>query len=71
MEPVETIPGMEKGRNSSVIYLIHCKIFCGCYNVLPHSTTIKKFRKEGNTLKKKQQKSQTLFFCVCRVVTSN
>jgi hypothetical protein len=27
--------------NSSMIYLIHCKNLCKCYNVPPPSTTIK------------------------------
>jgi hypothetical protein len=26
--------------NSSMIYLIHCKNFCKCFNVSPPSTTI-------------------------------
>jgi hypothetical protein len=46
---VETIPGMGGGGikkngggvNSSMIYLIHCKIFCKCHNVTPPSTTKK------------------------------
>jgi hypothetical protein len=51
--PVETISGIGVGEerinrravegvNSSMIYLIHCKNFCKCYNVLLPSTTIKK-----------------------------
>jgi hypothetical protein len=51
MRPVETIPGMEggaikemmEGVNSTMLYLIYCKNFCKCHNVLPPSTTIKKF----------------------------
>jgi hypothetical protein len=50
---VETVPGIrcgemkERGRevegvNSSMIYLMHCKNLCKCYNVPPPSTTIKK-----------------------------
>jgi hypothetical protein len=43
MIPVETVPrigggGMEessRGVNSSIIYLIHCKNLCKCYNVPP------------------------------------
>jgi hypothetical protein len=50
MIPVETIPGIERegikescrGMNSSMIYLVHCKNFCKCYNVPLPSTTIKK-----------------------------
>jgi hypothetical protein len=30
-----------EGVNSSRIYLIHCKNFCKCHNVLQPSTTIK------------------------------
>jgi hypothetical protein len=44
----ETLPGIRErgmgertgGRNSSVIYLIHCKNLCKCYNVPISSTTI-------------------------------
>jgi hypothetical protein len=51
MRPVETIPGMEggaikemmEGVNSTMLYLIYCKNFCKCHNVLPPRTTIKKF----------------------------
>jgi hypothetical protein len=35
------------GVNSSVIYLIHCKNFCKCHNVLPPST-IKKEKKKAD-----------------------
>jgi hypothetical protein len=46
MLPVETVPGEEdekekwRGWISSMIYLIHCKDLCKCYNVLTPSTTI-------------------------------
>jgi hypothetical protein len=36
---------MVEGVNSSMTYLIYCKKFCKCHNVLPPSTTIKKFLK--------------------------
>jgi hypothetical protein len=48
--PVETVPGIgvggkrrraAEGVNSSMIYLLHCKNLCKCYNVPPPSTTIK------------------------------
>jgi hypothetical protein len=47
MIPAETVPGIrvggwkraEEGVNSSVIYLIHCKNLCKCYNVPPPITT--------------------------------
>jgi hypothetical protein len=48
MIPVETVPGI-KGwglgessgrRNSSMLYLIHCKKLCTSYNVHTPSTTI-------------------------------
>jgi hypothetical protein len=32
---------MEERVNSSMIYLIYCKNFCKCHNVLPPSTAIK------------------------------
>jgi hypothetical protein len=58
--PVETTPGIgrgDKGKwwrgvNSTMIYLIHCKNFCKCHNVLPPRTTIKKEeeRKKKNRL---------------------
>jgi hypothetical protein len=43
MRCIETIPGMEGrgikendgGVNSTMIYLIYCKNFCGCHNVPP------------------------------------
>jgi hypothetical protein len=52
--PVETVPGIREGGwqtavegvNSSMIYFIHCKNLCKCYNVPTPSTTIKK--KKGN-----------------------
>jgi hypothetical protein len=52
MRPVEAIPGMREeeikendgGVNSSVIYLIHCKNYCGYHNVPLTSTTIKKLK---------------------------
>jgi hypothetical protein len=34
-----------EGVNSSMIYLIHCKNLCKCYNVPPPRTTIKKKKK--------------------------
>jgi hypothetical protein len=51
MIPAETILGMEGmgikendgGVKSNTIYLIYCKNFCKCYNILPPSITIKKF----------------------------
>jgi hypothetical protein len=51
---VETIPGMGRGRmvegvNSSMIYLIHCKNLCKCYNVPPPSTTTTKVPKVNLT----------------------
>jgi hypothetical protein len=55
-DTVETIPGMggmgeikESGGegNSSMIYLIHCKKFYKCCSVPPHSTTIKKLKKNN------------------------
>jgi hypothetical protein len=53
MIPVETVES-EKGEwgravegvNSRMIYLIHCKNLGKCHNVPPHSTTIKKIKKE-------------------------
>jgi hypothetical protein len=51
MIPVETIPGTGgvrgkrrevEGVNSSMMYLIHCKIFCKGHKVPPPSVTIKK-----------------------------
>jgi hypothetical protein len=44
MTPVETIPGIGEGVNSSMIHLIHCKNLCKCHSVPPPSTTIKKKR---------------------------
>jgi hypothetical protein len=49
MIPDESILGMRiwakrrmvEGVNSSMIYLIHYRSFCNCYNVPPPSTTIK------------------------------
>jgi hypothetical protein len=55
MIPVESILGMvgrgvEKsgfgGVNSSIMYLICCKIFCECHSVYAPSTTIKNIYKE-------------------------
>jgi hypothetical protein len=50
---VETAPGLRsgvgreaEGKNSSMIYLVHCKNLCKCYNVPTPSTTIKK-KKDG------------------------
>jgi hypothetical protein len=48
MRPVETIPGMGEGVNSSIVYLIYCKNFCKCHNVPPPSTAIKKKKKIKN-----------------------
>jgi hypothetical protein len=53
MIPIETIPGMggrDKGKwwkrvNSIMIYLIYCKNFCKCHNVIPSNTIIKKKQK--------------------------
>jgi hypothetical protein len=50
MIPVDSITRMEEGRdkrgwervNPRIIYLLYCKKFCGCHNVPPPSTTIKK-----------------------------
>jgi hypothetical protein len=49
MIPVETVPEMGgwggrtvEGRNSSMIYLIHCKKICKCCNAPTSSTTIRK-----------------------------
>jgi hypothetical protein len=41
MKPIETVPGIRGGEikessggvNSSMVYLIHCKNLCKCYNV--------------------------------------
>jgi hypothetical protein len=60
MIPVESVPGIGEERwkravegvNSSMIYLIHCKNLCKCYNVPPPSRTIKKVLKQ----KKKEKK---------------
>jgi hypothetical protein len=41
--PVEILPGMgegDKGVYSCIIYLMYCKNFQKCHNVLPPSTTI-------------------------------
>jgi hypothetical protein len=56
MIPGETVPGIRGGGNSSMIYLIHCKNFCKCYNVPPLSTTIKKKKKDEHTKKYINQK---------------
>jgi hypothetical protein len=45
MIPVETVLGMGGEGNSSMIYLIHCKNLCKCYNVPTPNTTIKKEQK--------------------------
>jgi hypothetical protein len=50
MITVETVPGIDGGGmkessggvNSSMIYLIHCKNLCKCYNVPPPCAKIKK-----------------------------
>jgi hypothetical protein len=50
MRPVETVPGIRGGGmgersggggNSSMIYLIHCKNLCKCYDVLTPRTIFK------------------------------
>jgi hypothetical protein len=56
MIPVETVPGIGQGVgscrravqevNSRMIYLIHCRKLCKCYNVPPPSPKIIK-RKTG------------------------
>jgi hypothetical protein len=54
MISTETVPEMEAGGmkknggrvNSSMIYLIHNKNFCKCYNTAPPSTTVKKMNME-------------------------
>jgi hypothetical protein len=53
MIPVETVQGVRgegvkessKGDDSNLIYLVHCKNFCECYNVPPSSTTMIKINK--------------------------
>jgi hypothetical protein len=54
MIPVETVPGIRgggakgewwRGRNSSLIYLIHCKNLCKCHSVPPPSTSVKEKNK--------------------------
>jgi hypothetical protein len=51
--PVEIVPGVVgegvDGVNSSMIYLIHCKNLCKCYNVSLPSTAIKKKYKKQST----------------------
>jgi hypothetical protein len=50
MIPIQIIPGMrgwgikenDGGLNSSVIYLIHCRIFCKFHNEPPPSPIFKK-----------------------------
>jgi hypothetical protein len=48
--PVEMIPGIggrrwrravERGANSSMLYLMHCKNLCKWHNVPPPSTTLR------------------------------
>jgi hypothetical protein len=43
---------MVEGVNLSMIYLIYCKNFCKCHNVLPSSQTIQKFFKNWEWLNK-------------------
>jgi hypothetical protein len=51
--PVEAVPGIRQrgmgessgGGNSRMIYSIHCKNLCKCYNVPTPRTTIKKKKK--------------------------
>jgi hypothetical protein len=41
------------GFNSSMIYFLYCKDLCGCHNVPPFSTTMKKKkRKESKEVRK-------------------
>jgi hypothetical protein len=53
MRLVETVLGKGEwereveGDNSSMIYLIHCKNLCKCYNIPTPSTAIKTFSKGG------------------------
>jgi hypothetical protein len=55
---VETVPGIRRGEwkravegvNLSMIYLIHCKKLCKCYNVPPPSTTVKKILKKSGRI---------------------
>jgi hypothetical protein len=49
MIPIETFLGVRGWEGweravegQSMLYLLHCKNLCKCYNVLPPSTTIKK-----------------------------
>jgi hypothetical protein len=37
---------MMEEMNSTMIYLLYCKNFCKCHNVLSPSTTIKKKKKK-------------------------
>jgi hypothetical protein len=58
MLPAVTVPGIREGRmrerseggNSIMMYLIHCKNLCKCYNV-PTPCTKKKKKKEDTELK--------------------
>jgi hypothetical protein len=51
MITVENIPGIGGGRDkdSSLIYLIHCKNICKCHNIPPSSTTINKQKNKKKT----------------------
>jgi hypothetical protein len=46
MIPVQTIPGMGGGVNSSMIYLIYCKSLYKCHNISLPSTTIKTIKEK-------------------------
>jgi hypothetical protein len=48
----------DEGVNSSMIYSIYCKNFCGCHNVPSPNTTVKKKKKKKKkkTCKKKNLK---------------
>jgi hypothetical protein len=63
MIPVETVlrirggcVGDNRGRNSNIVYLIHSKNLCKCYNVFMPSTTIK--NKEISKKKRKKNYSK-------------
>jgi hypothetical protein len=77
MIPVETIPELEERKikeisdwvNSSMMYLIHCKNFCKCHNILPHSTTIKKrIGGEGGQRETEREKEIKGITCVLSAV---